>query len=73
MLVMGGKGTVVGPVLGAVIFTVLPEYLRIAEKLRLPIFGLVLLIGIIYMPQGLIKVWESILFKLRTKNHGNLT
>jgi branched-chain amino acid transport system permease protein len=72
MLVMGGKGTVVGPIVGAVIFTVLPEYLRIAEKLRLPIFGLVLLIGIMYMPQGLIKVWENILFKLRTRGHGNL-
>jgi branched-chain amino acid transport system permease protein len=73
MLVMGGKGTVVGPVVGAVIFTVLPEYLRIAEKLRLPIFGLILLIGIMYMPQGLIKVWENILFRLRARSHGNLT
>jgi len=73
MLVMGGKGTVAGPIVGAVIFTVLPEYLRIAEKLRLPIFGLLLLVGIIYMPQGLIKVWENILFKLRARGHGNLT
>jgi branched-chain amino acid transport system permease protein len=70
MLVMGGKGTIVGPVVGAVIFTVLPEYLRIAEKLRLPIFGLILLVGIMYMPQGLIKVWENLLAKLRTKHVG---
>lgn len=73
MLVMGGKGTVVGPIVGAVIFTLLPEYLRIAEKLRLPIFGLILLVGIMYMPQGLIKVWENLLFKVRARGHGNLT
>ncbi len=73
MLVMGGKGTVAGPIVGAVIFTILPEYLRIAEKLRLPIFGLILLIGIMYMPQGLIKVWENFLFKLRARGHGDLT
>ena len=73
MLVMGGKGTVAGPIVGAVIFTVLPEYLRVAEKLRLPIFGLILLVGIMYMPQGLIKVWDNILNRLRTRNHVGLT
>ena len=73
MLVMGGKGTVAGPIVGAVIFTVLPEYLRVAEKLRLPIFGLILLIGIMYMPQGLIKVWDDLLKRLRTRNHVGLT
>ena len=72
MLVMGGKGTVVGPVAGAVIFTVLPEYLRIAEKLRLPIFGLILLIGILYMPQGLVRVWENALVQLRARKHVNV-
>jgi branched-chain amino acid transport system permease protein len=73
MLVMGGKGTVAGPIVGAVIFTVLPEYLRVAEKLRLPIFGLILLVGIMYMPQGLIKVWDDLLKRLRTRNHAVLT
>ncbi len=73
MLVMGGKGTVAGPIVGAVIFTILPEYLRIAEKLRLPIFGLILLVGIMYMPQGLIKVWENFLIRVRTRGHGKLT
>ena len=73
MLVMGGKGTVAGPIVGAVIFTIVPEYLRIAEKLRLPIFGLILLIGIMYMPQGLIKVWDNLVFKLRAGGHGRPT
>jgi branched-chain amino acid transport system permease protein len=68
---MGGKGTVAGPIFGAVIFTVLPEYLRIADKLRFPIFGLILLIGILYMPQGFVKVWENLLSRGRKWFHVN--
>ncbi len=54
MVVLGGKGTVFGPVLGALIFTFLPEYLRFAKGLRLPIFGLILILGIVFLPRGII-------------------
>jgi len=54
MVVLGGKGTVLGPVIGAVIFTFLPEYLRFAKDLRLPIFGLILILGIVFLPRGII-------------------
>jgi branched-chain amino acid transport system permease protein len=54
MVVLGGKGTVLGPVIGAVIFTFLPEYLRFAKDLRLPIFGFILILGIVFLPRGII-------------------
>ena len=54
MVVLGGKGTVFGPVIGAFIFTFLPEYLRFAKDLRLPIFGLILILGIVFLPRGII-------------------
>ena len=54
MVVLGGKGTIFGPVLGALIFTFLPEYLRFAKDLRLPIFGLILIMGIVFLPRGII-------------------
>jgi branched-chain amino acid transport system permease protein len=54
MVVLGGKGTVFGPVIGAFVFTFLPEYLRIAKGLRLPIFGLILILGIVFLPKGII-------------------
>jgi branched-chain amino acid transport system permease protein len=54
MTVLGGKGTLLGPVIGAAIFTVVPEYLRIAEDLRLPIFGLLLVVLALFMPKGLL-------------------
>ena len=54
MVVLGGKGTVLGPVIGALIFTFLPEYLRFAKDLRLPIFGFILILGIVFLPRGII-------------------
>jgi branched-chain amino acid transport system permease protein len=54
--VLGGGGTVWGPVCGAMAITLLPEYLRLAEMWRLPIFGLFLIAVVVGMPEGLIPV-----------------
>ncbi|MBW1613812.1 MAG: branched-chain amino acid ABC transporter permease [Deltaproteobacteria bacterium] len=59
MVIIGGTGTIVGPILGAVIFTFLPEYLRAIAGYRLAIFGLVIIIGIIFMPNGLYGIWQK--------------
>jgi branched-chain amino acid transport system permease protein len=55
-VVLGGRGTIVGPIVGAFIFTFAPEYLRVAESWRLPIFGLVLMLLVILAPQGLVRL-----------------
>jgi hypothetical protein len=34
----------------------LPEYLRVAEKWRLPIFGAILIVGILFLPNGIVKL-----------------
>jgi hypothetical protein len=39
MVVMGGLGTIAGPFVGALVFTLLPEYLRVASEYRLVFFG----------------------------------
>jgi len=54
MLAIGGKGTISGPVLGAIIISMLPEFLRVAEMYRLPIFGLLLVVVTLYIPDGII-------------------
>jgi branched-chain amino acid transport system permease protein len=54
MVIMGGKGTVLGPALGAVIFTFLPELLREAAEFRMPIFAAILIVATLYMPRGII-------------------
>lgn len=56
MVVIGGRGTVAGPLLGALIVTFLQEYLRFAKEFRLPIFGLILILGIVFLPKGIIAV-----------------
>jgi len=53
MLVTGGKGTIAGPLLGCFIFTVVPELLRGVQHLRDPIFGIILIVVAVFMPQGL--------------------
>ena len=53
-VVFGGSRTWAGPVLGGLSLTALPELLRPIGDLRLIVFGLVILVGPLLLPQGLI-------------------
>ena len=53
-VVFGGSRTWPGPVLGGLLLTALPELLRPVGDLRLVVFGLVILLGPLMLPQGLI-------------------
>ncbi|HUN96788.1 MAG TPA: branched-chain amino acid ABC transporter permease [Bradyrhizobium sp.] len=53
MVLAGGKGTLVGPVVGAVIVVFLEEYLRDFKELRFSIFGLIVIAVVIFLPRGL--------------------
>lgn len=53
-VVFGGSRTWLGPVVGGLVLTALPELLRPVGDLRLVVFGLVILVGPILFPQGLI-------------------
>jgi branched-chain amino acid transport system permease protein len=53
MVLAGGKGTLAGPVVGAVIVVVLEEYLRDFKELRFSIFGLIVVGVVIFLPRGL--------------------
>lgn len=54
MVITGGLGTMYGPVVGAVLFTFIPELLRTAENWRLVIFGVLLIFVILFMPKGIL-------------------
>lgn len=56
MVVGGGLGTVLGPVMGAVFFTELPELLRFSDQWRLVIYGAILVLLVRFLPRG---VWGS--------------
>jgi branched-chain amino acid transport system permease protein len=53
MIVAGGMGTFLGPIVGAVLMTVLPETLRFATEFREALFGLLLLFFLMFMPMGI--------------------
>ncbi len=53
-VILGGSGTLAGPVVGAFAVVFLPEYLRVAENYRLVIYGFVLVAATIFMPRGLV-------------------
>ncbi len=53
-VVVGGSGTIAGPIIGALAMTVLPEMLRLFEQWRLFIFGALLILVIIFFPQGIV-------------------
>src|SRR5882757_5449174 len=52
IVVLGGAGYLLGPLIGAVLFIALPEGLRIANELRLVIFGVLLVLLALYAPRG---------------------
>ncbi len=53
-LLFGGMYTLWGPVLGAVLLTVLPESLRFANEYRLILYGLIIVAVVLYRPEGLL-------------------
>jgi branched-chain amino acid transport system permease protein len=55
-VILGGSGTLAGPVIGAFAVVFLPEYLRIADSYRLVTYGFMLVIATIFLPRGLVPV-----------------
>jgi len=60
MIVIGGRGTIAGPIIGAVIITLLPEYLRWMESWRLTVYGVILFLLVIFLPKGIMQLWGTI-------------
>lgn len=60
MVIIGGRGTIAGPVIGAVILTTLPEVLRFAGDLQFVIYGLLLMLVVIFLPKGLVGLAEHL-------------
>lgn len=66
-VILGGSGTLAGPVVGAIVVVFLPEYLRVAENYRLIAYGLMLVLATIFMPRGIVPLVAR-LFSRRNKH-----
>ena len=54
IVVLGGMGSVTGVIIGAFILILLPEYLRAFTEYRMLLFGAILVLMMVFRPQGII-------------------
>jgi branched-chain amino acid transport system permease protein len=60
MLIVGGEGTIVGAILGAILLTFLPEWLRFLGTAYLFFFGLLMLVILVFLPTGLVGLGQRL-------------
>jgi branched-chain amino acid transport system permease protein len=60
MVVLGGVGSVWGGLLGAALLTILNEVLRKFNNFDIIAFGIVLMLVLIFLPQGLVGIWDRL-------------
>ena len=63
MVIVGGSGRFFGPMLGAAIVILLPEWLRFMKDWYLVIFGLAIVVLMIWLPGGLLSIPDRLRFK----------
>ena len=73
MVIVGGSGRLEGPFIGAIIITVLPEVMRVAERLYFVIFSLAAILILIFMPKGAVALWDWLFKAITGKEAPRLT
>ena len=56
MIVIGGASSVLGPFIGAIVIVPLPELLRDMREFQLMVYGLCLIIFVMFVPRGLMSL-----------------
>lgn len=65
--IVGGFGTLVGPIIGGVVMQTLPELLRFCGQWRLVIYGVILLVVILRFPGGLYPYLQKLAAFVRSR------
>ena len=61
MVYIGGTGTILGPIIGAVFFGVVKEFLVLnVGEYHLIIFGVLFILVVLFLPGGIVEAWERI-------------
>jgi branched-chain amino acid transport system permease protein len=70
MILVGGSGTLWGPVVGGALLTFLPEWLRFIKEYYMAIYGLGIFLAVLFMPKGIVPMWKaSFAAKMRDSIH----
>ena len=67
MVVVGGMASVFGSIIGAALLTVLPQLLQAFEGWEVVVFGVILMVTMIFLPRGLVPSL-ALRFKLQSKS-----
>ena len=67
MVVFGGMASTFGAVVGAAILTTLPQLLTVFKEYEMVTLGAVMMLTMIFMPQGLVPTLEKTLAAARRK------
>ncbi len=65
MVLIGGRGTIIGPVIGAALLITLPEVLRFVKEYYLLVFGISIWLCVILLPEGLAGLGRRIVKRMR--------
>jgi branched-chain amino acid transport system permease protein len=66
-IIIGGRGSLVGPFIGTVVLTALPEFVAPLAKLGNLFYGLLLLVVVLVVPEGIGRMFEMIGERLRPR------
>lgn len=64
MVIIGGLGSIYGSFLGAALLTLLPEFLRAFQDYDIIVFGLLLILMTLFLPDGLVKGIPNLVSKI---------
>lgn len=59
MVLIGGAGTVSGPVIGAILLTFAPEMLRFMKEYYMAFFGIGIVLIMLFIPQGIVNFFAK--------------
>ena len=71
MVVLGGMGSILGVIIASLTLKLLPEYLRAFAEYRMVLFGAVMVMMMVFRPQGLISDMRRKYNYGRAKQEGN--
>jgi branched-chain amino acid transport system permease protein len=67
-IIIGGRGSIAGPLAGTVILTALPELAAPLAKLGTLFYGLLLLAVVLLVPEGIGRLFQMVLERLRPRD-----
>lgn len=72
MVYIGGTGTIVGPIIGAIFFVVMKEFLVLhVGEYHLIVFGVLFVLVVLFLPGGIVSAWKKIKNAINRQKNNN--